>query len=52
VASAPQPDGSAEHAGFLAFTTALVGTWTGPNGNQVWRTEDGGATWVERTVGS
>jgi hypothetical protein len=50
VASTPQPDGSSEH--FLAFTTALVGTWTGPNGNQVWRTEDGGATWVERTVGS
>lgn len=49
VASTPQLEGSSGH--FLAFTTALVGTWTGPNGTKLWRTADGGATWTERPFG-
>jgi hypothetical protein len=49
VAQQPRVDSRYDgtNPGFLAFSTARVGTWVGGDGTSVWRTYDGGATWAE-----
>lgn len=37
--------------GFLAFSTARVGTWVSAEGTTLWRSTDGGATWTEHPFG-
>jgi photosystem II stability/assembly factor-like uncharacterized protein len=39
-------EADAPSRGFLAFTTADVGTWNDPRGALVWRTMDAGASWT------
>lgn len=45
VAAQPQPVGPARVV-FLEFSSQRTGTWLGPDGSVMWRTSDGGSTWV------